>query len=114
MQPHTWLIDFEAGMIPAVRQVFPNALVLGCYYHFEQSLIRWLERPENGLAVLYRDDMEFKILCRQFSALAFVPIDTIRESFDILVQSIPQQYAALLANFVEYVQVPKCLSLTLS
>ena len=55
-------------------------------------------------------DVEFKVICQQLAALAFVPIPSIRESFDLVVESIPQRYAAMLAPFLAYFQVPKILS----
>ena len=103
MQPHTWLIDFEAGMIAALRAEYPGLLVMGCYYHFMQCLVRKLQ--ELRLIALYETDIEFQVICRQISAIAFVPLPLIRESFDLVVASIPQRYVARIAPFINYVQV---------
>ena len=108
MQPQTWLIDFEAGMIAALRVEYPGLLVMGCYFHYAQCLVRKLQ--EFALIVTYETDVEFKVICQQLAALAFVPIPSIRESFDLVVESIPQRYAAMLAPFLAYFQVPKNLS----
>ena len=92
MQPHTWMIDFEDGMIAALREVYPGLLVQGCYFHFTQCLVRKLQ--EFHLKTLYEGNMEFQTLCRQFSALALVPLHLVRESFDLLVASVPQHFVA--------------------
>ena len=97
MQPQTWLIDFEAGMIAALRVEYPGLLVMGCYFHYAQCLVRKLQ--EFALIVTYETDVEFKVICQQLSALAFVPIPSIRESFDLVVESIPQRYAAIPSLF---------------
>ena len=105
MQPHTWMIDFEDGMIAALREVYPGLLVMGCYFHFTQCLVRKLQ--EFHLKTLYERDLEFQTLCRQFSALALVPLDLVRESFDLLVASVPQRFVRRLRPWVEYIQVPQ-------
>ena len=103
MQPQTWLIDFEVGMIPALRAEYPGLLVMGCYYHFMQCLVRKLQ--ELGLKELYRQDLEFQVICRQISAIAFVPIPLITESFNMVVASIPPRYVDRIRPFINYVQV---------
>ena len=103
MQPQTWLIDFEVGMIAALRAEYPGLLVMGCYYHFMQCLVRKLQ--ELGLKELYRQDLGFQVVCRQISAIAFVPIPLITESFNLVVASIPPRYVDRIRPFINYVQV---------
>ena len=112
MQPHTWMIDFEDGMIAALREVYPGLLVQGCYFHFTQCLVRKLQ--EFHLKTLYEGNMEFQTLCRQFSALALVPLHLVRESFDLLVASVPQHFVARLRPWVEYIQVPQIPLISIS
>ena len=90
-------------MIAALRAEYPGLLVMGCYYHFMQCLVRKLQ--ELRLIALYETDIEFQVICRQISAIAFVPLPLIRESFDLVVASIPQRYVARIAPFINYVQV---------
>ncbi|OWZ15417.1 putative cleavage induced protein [Phytophthora megakarya] len=40
MTPAEIVCDFEFGLISAVQQAFPNAEVVGCFFHFKQALSR--------------------------------------------------------------------------
>ncbi|KAK1928669.1 hypothetical protein P3T76_015772 [Phytophthora citrophthora] len=40
MTPAEIVCDFEFGLISAVQQAFPNAEVVGCFFHFKQALHR--------------------------------------------------------------------------
>ena len=103
MQPQTWLIDFEHAMIAALRRVYPQIGTQGCYFHMSQAIMKWVQ--DNGLKNTYEQDMEFAILIGQFKALAFVPVHLIRETFQLLVASIPAHYAQMLEDFVDYMEV---------
>ena len=70
MQPHSLLIDFEQGMIAAMPAVYPGLLVMGCYFHFCQCLVRKLQ--ELHLMPTYEQDVEFQTICRQFAAIGNV------------------------------------------
>ena len=107
MQPQTWLIDFEHGMIAALREVYPGLLVMGCYFHYAQCHIRKLQ--ELGLIVTYETNVEFKVICQQLGAVAFVPLNLIHDSFNQVVAAIPRRYARMIAPYLEYYQVPKNL-----
>ena len=48
----TFLIDFEASMLSAVRKEFPETQITGCHFHLAQS---WLWKIQNlGLLKSYR------------------------------------------------------------
>lgn len=38
MQPTEIMTDFEAGMRKAIRSVFPEAVLRGCYFHFKKAV----------------------------------------------------------------------------
>ena len=38
LNPSTILIDFEQAMVNAINNVFPQALVKGCHFHFPQNV----------------------------------------------------------------------------
>ena len=103
MQPHTWLIDFEVGMIAALQIEYPGLLQMGCYFHFSQCLLRKVQAL--NLKPTYENDVAFRVIIRQFCAIAFVPIPLVPETFNMLVASIPRRYVAMLADFVAYYQV---------
>ena len=43
--PQSFLIDYEMAMYGAIRAVFPEASIRGCFFHFSQALYRklWFE-----------------------------------------------------------------------
>ncbi len=38
--PSMILLDFEMAAVNSFREVFPNALLQGCYFHLNQCLVR--------------------------------------------------------------------------
>ena len=37
-------VDFEKALVNAVRSQFPNAMIVGCYFHFKQAIFRCLKK----------------------------------------------------------------------
>ena len=56
--PRLVLLDFEKAAISAIKEVFPNCKVIGCYFHFIQAL--WKNIQNKGLTNEYRNDPYFK------------------------------------------------------
>ncbi|KAL4083317.1 hypothetical protein QTP88_028646 [Uroleucon formosanum] len=67
------MIDFEQPFILAFKDVFPNAEIKGCFFHFQQCI--WRKIQENGLQNMYAEDAELSLQIRHLCALAFVPMD---------------------------------------
>lgn len=71
-------------MINALKAVFPQAEVLACFFHLQQSFRR--EIGSLGLRPILDEnphiDLQFKMLC----SLAFVPIDQVQEVYALLVR----------------------------
>ena len=103
LQPESWMIDFESGMIPAVNDVFDWLELFGCLFHFNQSLFRKVQ--SEGLKNQYETDPVFQLIIRQFAALGFVKIEHLHASFNALVDSIPPPYLNQLQGFITYFQV---------
>lgn len=73
-----WRCDFEQAVIQAVRVIFPQVNVQCCFFHFSQANWRQISSSH---AILYREDSEFALQCRMFTALAFLPVDHIPAAF---------------------------------
>ena len=58
INPKLVLLDFEKAAISAVKEVFPDCQVIGCYFHFIQAL--WKNIQNKGLTTEYRSDPYFK------------------------------------------------------
>jgi hypothetical protein len=73
-------IDFEAAAIKAIRHVFPNARVTGCFFHFTQAV--WRKVGKVGLQSQYNDGDEKIIkIVRRYAALPLLKVEDIDDAF---------------------------------
>lgn len=79
MNPKHVMVDFEAAAIRAISIEFPETEVHGCFFHFTQCIWRNIQRL--GLATKYGNDAEFASQLRHLAALAFVPVEKVKDSF---------------------------------
>lgn len=82
LNPQQVMIDFEAAAIRAISNEFPETEVRGCFFHFTQCI--WRQIQHLGLATRYSNDADFARQLRQLSALAFVPVKDVKDSFKTL------------------------------
>ena len=80
--PPTIMSDFESGLIPAVRQCFPQSRHRGCHFHFCQAIYRNVQRL--GLVGAYDSQPDVRLQVRQLMALAFLPVAVVRITFNNL------------------------------
>jgi len=67
----TIVSDFESSSIAAVKQQFPSARHVGCFFHFCQAV--WRRIQELGLARRYKSNPDFQLHVKSHIALAFLP-----------------------------------------
>ncbi|KAI0981440.1 hypothetical protein GJ496_002342 [Pomphorhynchus laevis] len=86
IQPISVMTDFKIDARNAIRSAFPETELAGCLFHFGN----------------YKEDPEFACYVKCFQALAFVPVEDVISSFEILVQE--ASYAELegLHLFIDY------------
>jgi len=84
--PDTLVSDFESSSIAAVKQQFPRARHVGCFFHFCQAV--WRRIQELGLARRYKFDPDFQLHVKSHMALAFLPPADIPE----IAQELRQNY----------------------
>lgn len=82
LRPTTIMTDFESAAINAFKAAFPGAQQRGCFFHFNQCIYRNIQA--HGLQHRYENDAEFALKMRMISALAFVPVDNVVDSFEQL------------------------------
>src|ERR1051325_1749094 len=87
--PQSILVDFEKAAINSFSTAFPSASVRGCYFHLCQSVVRKVN--EVGIKSEYETSNEVRGFIRCLPALAFVPPEDVVESFELLVETMPQQ-----------------------
>ena len=91
-QPQHVMLDFEAAAVNAVQEIFPQATVAGCFFHFRQCFQRRIN--DYGLRQLYTE-AEGKTMLKYMMALAFVPPAQVRDVFQIVLQEINDWRATL-------------------
>lgn len=75
----TFVVDFEAGLWQALRQVFTDPEIKGCAFHFGQAL--WRKCQEIGLRTAYESRDQVHKLLRKTFALPLLPPADIRPAF---------------------------------
>ena len=76
------VLDFEAAMWNAIREVLPGVAIRGCLFHFTQAV--WRKVQEFGLATVYHADDDTRLYVRKLMALPLVPKEHIRPLFETL------------------------------
>ena len=91
--------DFEAALWRAVEQVFQDAQIQGCVFHWTQAV--WRKVQDLGLTTAYKGDDAVHKYIRQLMALPFLPHEHIKPMFRSLkdlATSVPLQ------NLIQYIQ----------
>lgn len=75
----TVMVDFEIAIHNALRNVFPNIKVKGCWFHFTQAIMKKVRKM--GLMAKYNKNAKFKSLVQNLFDLVLVPITEISSLF---------------------------------
>ena len=107
LAPCKIVCDFEKSLHIAVQFEFPTVRLLGCHFHFGQSL--WRKIQQIGLATSYRNDQRLKKAIRKFMSMGFIPTILVRQNFVLLrstgrVQRLINTYP-LLDQWLDYVDL---------
>ena len=82
LNPKFTTFDFEQGAIGALRNVFPNASIKGCNFHYSQCVFKKIQKlglQRDYLNSSPDDSTSVKCLIQETSALAFIPLDDIND-----------------------------------
>ncbi|XP_067950355.1 uncharacterized protein [Watersipora subatra] len=82
------MIDYENAIKNALHTVFPDTTIQGCFYHLSQAIYRYVQNE--GLQVQYQNDVDINMCIRSMAALAFVPVNDIKESIETFPDNIPE------------------------
>ena len=94
--PANVICDFELAIQQAATSVFPGVNILGCYFHFCQSI--WRRVQECGLATAYRNVPKVKKTIRRIMALGYLPLSFVGHCFRTIITNTPNmvsQYPAM-------------------
>ena len=95
--PQSAMLDFEQGMMSALRQQYPLVPQKDCLFHLSKSIFRKVQ--ELGLSQRYINDQEFRTNIRMIAAPSFVPIQDTIEGFEDLANHCRQEEQAVLDYF---------------
>jgi hypothetical protein len=79
---HFMMCDFEIAMREAFIETFPAIIIIGCYFHWSQLIIKRVKT--DGFASAYRQNKLFGSFVRRVSSLPFVPSFLVNLSMVIL------------------------------
>ena len=68
-----YISDFEIAQSISVKNVYPDAHLNGCYFHFTQ--IVWNRIREMSLVIEYKKEGKFKQCVKKPISLCFIPIN---------------------------------------
>ena len=78
-------MDFEKAAIKAFSHFFPDAMIIGCFFHFGQSLFKNL--CLHGMKSQYGQDVKLRTWLKSLVSLALVPTKNVQDEFvDLLEQ----------------------------
>ncbi|XP_046543659.1 uncharacterized protein LOC124253853 [Haliotis rubra] len=86
LSPEIFQIDYEAAVISAISEVFPDSSVRGCLFHYSQAL--WRQVLERGLSRDYMNNPAVQAHVRRAAALPLLPLNQVQDAwFEVIEQS---------------------------
>lgn len=107
--PTDFTIDFEKAAMKAIAENHPGADIHGCNFHLGQNF--WRHIQTYGLQTVYSSDADFALNVRLLLALAFVPVDSVAEAFDELLEypffseESQSEHVDAIQNLLQYFQL---------
>ncbi|XP_052251128.1 uncharacterized protein LOC127874188 isoform X3 [Dreissena polymorpha] len=78
------MLDFEAATWQAIREVFPDAVIRGCVFHFTQRIYRKI--TTEGLSTAYQQHGDKFEFFRKIMSLPYLPVEQIEPAFNRLME----------------------------
>lgn len=87
-RPERAICDYETGVHAALRNVFQNISVEGCFFHLSQSI--WRRVQSAGLAQAYVQNPAVRKYVKSLGSLAFLPVEQVVRAFEALQEEIDE------------------------
>lgn len=82
MSAKKFITDFEKSLHCVITIVFPGATHLGCFFHYGQSIIRYVK--VKGMQHLYDNDQNFRKSVHMLIVLALLRADQIQTGYEFI------------------------------
>ena len=79
VNPETVMSDYEQALQGALSDIFPDANVLGCWFHFSQCVFKHM--MHFGLIICYREKEDFALWLQLTMAMPLLPQNRIEEAW---------------------------------
>ena len=76
------MCDFEAALLNGLKEIFPEADVTGCWFHFSQCIFK--HTVHFGLKACFVENEEFTMWVQLVMAMPLLPQDRIVEAWNQL------------------------------
>ena len=100
VDPEQITTDFELALQQAIKLIFCNCVLKGCWFHYSQALLRKV--GQLGIKTKYKVDYKFRFWINQFISLALIPIETLENAFDKIIEGAKQFNSEPISNFLKY------------
>lgn len=102
LEPTSVMSDYERALRNALRTVYPNAQIIGCWFHFCQAVGKHCKKI-SGLKAKLDSDFGANKLYHKFLTLPLIRLDLITGAIALLVAE-SLQFGPEFATFVAYFQ----------
>lgn len=90
MEPECFVTDFEIALRTTLREMFPTASLLGCWFHYCQCLRRKVSSKFKPLRGFIKTSVEGKTEFRKIMSLPLIPAQDIKATYEMIKCSISQ------------------------
>ena len=99
LRPQSILIDFEQSMINAVNDVFPQASVKGCHFHYAQNI--WKKIKKYNLVTLSKEE-KIRREIANIIALPLIPPNEVNHCMENIIDEL-SDFDSKLEKLTDYV-----------
>lgn len=102
LQPAEMMLDFEAGLRLAIRKVYPECNLKGCFFHYGQCQQKFISTQRNLFAEI-KNNPAVKRSFHKFISLALLPSAEIVRGFNLLKEEV-SCHGTLFDEYLVYFQ----------
>lgn len=117
LAPKSFNTDYECGMQNALKRIYPNAQLVGCWFHYCQAVRRKIVQRFKNLQTYIKTSNQANAMYHKFLSLPLLPHYLIQNSFEQLKLMInifdkDQHFDQFVAYFekqwIKKVNMPEC------